>query len=59
MITAVTTPVTQVSGCSEGVPGNVLSPDPEVWFETNDSPDPPSWIELTLPHNVVLLSLAK
>lgn len=47
--------VVRVSGCSEGSPRNVLSAEPEAWFETDDSADPPGpWLELVMPPNVTV-----
>lgn len=41
-----------VSGVSEGQPDNVLSAEPEAWFETDESADPLPWIQVVLPSNV-------
>lgn len=49
----------QVSGVAEGRPANVISPEPDAWFETNDSPDPLPWIQLELPSNVTITSLTR
>ncbi|EFJ48985.1 hypothetical protein VOLCADRAFT_90371 [Volvox carteri f. nagariensis] len=47
----------QVSGCVEGNPRNVITSDPDCFFETNDSSDPLPWVEVHLPHNVHVLQL--
>lgn len=49
----------RVSGVSEGRPGNVLSSEPDAYFETDESSDPLPWIEVTLPANVRVVSFNK
>eukprot|EP00195_Chlamydomonas_chlamydogama_P009877 CAMPEP_0202904554 /NCGR_PEP_ID=MMETSP1392-20130828/29972_1 /ASSEMBLY_ACC=CAM_ASM_000868 /TAXON_ID=225041 /ORGANISM="Chlamydomonas chlamydogama, Strain SAG 11-48b" /LENGTH=535 /DNA_ID=CAMNT_0049592221 /DNA_START=68 /DNA_END=1672 /DNA_ORIENTATION=+ len=49
----------KVSGCAEGAPSHVVSSDADAWFETNDSADPPPWIEISMPPNVTLVQLTR
>lgn len=49
----------RVSGINEGNPRNILSSEPDGWFETNESSDPLPWIELHMPHNVQVTNLMR
>lgn len=49
----------QVSGVSEGAARNVLQPEADGWFESNDSMDPPPWVEIVLPANVTIMHLTR
>lgn len=49
----------RVSGTSEGNPNNVLSPDPDAWFETDESADPMPWIQVVLPANMRIVRFSK
>lgn len=48
-----------VSGVSEGRPENVLSADPDAWFETDESADPMPWIQVILPSNVRVVHFSR
>jgi hypothetical protein len=40
---------------TEGQPENVLSSDPDAWFETDESGDPMPWVQVVLPSNVKMV----
>lgn len=43
----------------EGAPNHVLACEPDQFFETNDSPDPQPWVQVTLPPNVAVTGLTR
>lgn len=45
----------RVSGVTEGQPENVLSSEPDAWFETDESGDPMPWVQVVLPSNVKMV----
>lgn len=48
-----------VSGVTEGRPENVLSADPDAWFETDESQEPMPWIQVLLPSNVRVVHFSR